>query len=324
MRKTAATHPPNLARVALVAALCARRCCAIARRRSFSSAARAPPPATRPTRSAHWSAPVAWPLVAVHMSLMPTGDVFMLDGFDAAPNSERIWDPDDGHVHAGPVRAQPLLRRARPARRRPDADRRRPHHGRRRPRGHDALRRARRTRTSAAPDMTVGALVPDCDRAAGRPRARLLRRQHRPGPARAPTRRSTTPPSTRCPRSTTRRRTPGPTSPARQLTSPLYPFMFVALGRPRLRRRPRHDDADPRPGHVRRGRRSATSPFDGMSAVMYRPEQDHEVRHLGRPRLQRRSAYDTNGRTAVLDMNAADARVARDGADGATAARTTT
>src|SRR5687767_693013 len=40
-----------------------------------------------------WSDPVAWPLVAVHMSLEPTGDVFVLDGFDDAPNSERLWDP---------------------------------------------------------------------------------------------------------------------------------------------------------------------------------------------------------------------------------------
>ena len=40
-----------------------------------------------------WSAPVAWPLVAVHMSLEPTGLVFMLDGFDAGANSERLWDP---------------------------------------------------------------------------------------------------------------------------------------------------------------------------------------------------------------------------------------
>ena len=33
-----------------------------------------------------WSDPVNWPLVAVHMSLEPTGQVFALDGFDAALN----------------------------------------------------------------------------------------------------------------------------------------------------------------------------------------------------------------------------------------------
>ena len=30
------------------------------------------------------------------MSLEPTGQVFALDGFDAAPNSERLWDPATG------------------------------------------------------------------------------------------------------------------------------------------------------------------------------------------------------------------------------------
>jgi Malectin domain/Domain of unknown function (DUF1929)/Bacterial Ig-like domain/Bacterial Ig domain len=44
-----------------------------------------------------WSAPVQWPLVAVHMSLLPTGNVIAFDGFDAAPNSERIWNPATGN-----------------------------------------------------------------------------------------------------------------------------------------------------------------------------------------------------------------------------------
>ena len=40
-----------------------------------------------------WSAPSAWPIVAVHMSLTPTGEVFSLDGFGPAVNSERLWNP---------------------------------------------------------------------------------------------------------------------------------------------------------------------------------------------------------------------------------------
>ena len=43
-----------------------------------------------------WSAPVAWPLVAVHMSLLPTGKVLAFDAWEDAPNSEKIWDPATG------------------------------------------------------------------------------------------------------------------------------------------------------------------------------------------------------------------------------------
>ena len=36
------------------------------------------------------------------MSLTPTGEVFSLDGFGAAVNSERLWDPTDGSFDAVP------------------------------------------------------------------------------------------------------------------------------------------------------------------------------------------------------------------------------
>ena len=64
-----------------------------------------------------WSAPFAWPIVAVHMSLTSTGEVFSLDGFGAALNSERVWNPQTGIFTLGAVRTQPVLRRPRPARR---------------------------------------------------------------------------------------------------------------------------------------------------------------------------------------------------------------
>ena len=46
-----------------------------------------------PDQIGEWSAPISWPLVAVHMSMEPTGQVLMWDGFDAAPGSMRLWDP---------------------------------------------------------------------------------------------------------------------------------------------------------------------------------------------------------------------------------------
>ena len=73
---------------------------------------------------------------------------------------------------------------------------------------------------------------------------------------------------------------------AARLTSPLYPYMFV-LSDGRV--------FDAGPDKITRILYPATatwttvgtSPIDGMSAVMYRPEQDHEVRLLGRSGLPR-------------------------------------
>ena len=41
-----------------------------------------------------------WPLVAVHMSMLSTGKVLVWDGFEAGPNSQRIWDPATGNNDA--------------------------------------------------------------------------------------------------------------------------------------------------------------------------------------------------------------------------------
>ena len=43
-----------------------------------------------------WTAPVDWPLVAVHASMLSNGKVAMWDAFGAAMGSERIWDPETG------------------------------------------------------------------------------------------------------------------------------------------------------------------------------------------------------------------------------------
>ena len=49
-----------------------------------------------PALVGQWSSPQSWPIVAVHMSLLPTGQVIALDGFAAGPNSEHLWDPVSG------------------------------------------------------------------------------------------------------------------------------------------------------------------------------------------------------------------------------------
>jgi hypothetical protein len=41
-----------------------------------------------------WSPVLNWPLVAVHMALLPTGEVLMWDGWELAPNvNARVWNP---------------------------------------------------------------------------------------------------------------------------------------------------------------------------------------------------------------------------------------
>ncbi|MGZ4411105.1 MAG: galactose oxidase-like domain-containing protein [Gaiellaceae bacterium] len=58
-----------------------------------------------PDQVGQWSAPVTWPLVAVHMTLLPTGNVLAFDAWSDAPNSQRIWNPTTGTFVAVPYGA---------------------------------------------------------------------------------------------------------------------------------------------------------------------------------------------------------------------------
>jgi len=51
-----------------------------------------PPPA----QVGQWSAPITWPIVAVHMALLPTGNVIGFDAWSDAPNSQTIWNSTTG------------------------------------------------------------------------------------------------------------------------------------------------------------------------------------------------------------------------------------
>ena len=54
------------------------------------------PPGAGPEVTGQFAAPVTWPLVPVHIATLSNGKVAVWDGFDAALNSERIWDPATG------------------------------------------------------------------------------------------------------------------------------------------------------------------------------------------------------------------------------------
>ena len=155
-----------------------------------------------PSQIGSWSSPVSWPIVAVHMSLLPTGNVIAFDGFDGGAELGAHLEPDDRHVHADPLRTQPLLRRPRAAARRPHADRRRPHRGRRRARRHDPLQRLHQYLDACA-RHDRRPLVPDGDGAGATAACSCSRATTSSRTAPARRLRSRTPPSTRCPRSTT-------------------------------------------------------------------------------------------------------------------------
>jgi hypothetical protein len=55
-----------------------------------------------PSLVGQWSSTIAWPSVAVHMALLPTGNVISWDGFADEPNSERLWNPASGAFTAVP------------------------------------------------------------------------------------------------------------------------------------------------------------------------------------------------------------------------------
>jgi len=80
------------------------------------------------------------------------------------------------------------------------------------------------------------------------------------------------------------------------LTSPLYPYMFVLSDGPRLRCRPRYDDADPEPGDPRPGTTVGTSPIDASSAVMYRPNKIMKAGTWADPDFFGAATYDRRPR----------------------------
>ena len=143
------------------------------------------PPGAGPEVTGQFAPPVTWPLVPVHIATLSNGKIAVWDGFDAALNSERVWDPATGQfdpipsgrnlfcaahvtlpdgrlfIAGGHIEANVGLK--------------------------DTHIYNPSSRTwFRGTDMARGALVPDRDDAARRAHPRRLGRQHhaqRPGPA---------------------------------------------------------------------------------------------------------------------------------------------
>lgn len=68
---------------------------------AFRGAITGPPPPA-PSQVGQWSGPFDWPIVSVHMALLPTGRVLASDG-QSAGNDARVWDPATDSFSAVPV-----------------------------------------------------------------------------------------------------------------------------------------------------------------------------------------------------------------------------
>jgi hypothetical protein len=261
----------------------------------------APPPPPDPAVVGQWGSVLSWPLVTVHASLLPTGNVLVFDGFADAPNSQRVWNPTTnafvavpygvnifcaGHVNlpdgrvfiaGGHVSADVGL----PA---------------------TTIFDPATSTWTAAPDMTVARWYPTATQL---PNGKVLVFsgdnivQNRPG---------ATPPFSDAsvnslpevydPVTNTWQDLTGA-----RLTSPLYPFMFV-LSDGRIL------DAGPdTQSHILdpatwTWSNLAVSSFDGMSAVMYQPNKIMKSGSWADPDFNGSQAYTTIANTAVLDMNA--------------------
>ena len=249
-----------------------------------------------------WSAPQAWPLVAVHMSLTSTGEVFALDGFGDAVNSERMWNPTTntfrsvpygrnlfcsghiqlsdgrtliagGHINAYEGLADTTLYNAATNTY---------------VRGADMAEPRWYPTVTQLPDGRVLAFAGD----------RIV--QDRPGQL---------PPFSDAsvnslPEIYDPRTNVWTSLPSGQLTSPLYPYLFVLSDGRILNVGPDLTTRVLTPGSWTWST-VATSPFDGHSAVMYRPNKIMKSGSWADPDFKDALAYNTHGRTAVIDMDAA-------------------
>ncbi len=262
------------------------------------STASGPPP----SQVGLWSSPTAWPIVAVHMTLLPTGNVIAYDGFDAALNSERIWNPTtntftpipygrnlfcSGHVLlpdgrdlivGGHIQADLGL-----------AD--------------TTIYNSANNTWTRAPDMSVGRWYPTATEL-GDGRVFVLAGdnivQNQPGQPHPFEDSSVNSlpevfnPVTNTWTDLTNAR----------LTSPLYPQMFVLSDGRLIDVGPDTTTRVITPG-TWQWQTIGTSPFDGMSAVMYLPDKIMKAGTWADPDFNGTKLYAAHGRTAVLDMTQA-------------------
>ena len=248
-----------------------------------------------PGQVGQWSSPSSWPIVAVHMSLLPTGNVLAFDAWDAAPNSQTVWNPTTGTFVAGAVRREPILLGARAAGGRPHPDRRRQRAGGRGHQGRDVVR-LRDEHVVEGRRHERRPLVSDRDRARQRQGLRLRRRQHRRLRAcriRPSYFKEASPnslPTIYDPASNTWQDLT-----SSKLTTPLYPFMFQLSDGRILDAGPDVTTRVLNPG-TWTWSTVTTSPFDGGDAVMYLPDKIMKSGSYANPDYYGSATYNTVSR----------------------------
>jgi hypothetical protein len=257
--------------------------------------------ASDPALVGSWSAPESWPLVAVHMSLLPNGNVLAYDGFSDAPNSQRVWSPQTdafasvpygrnlfcaGHLLLADGRVLVVGGHVAP---------------------YDGLRDATlfnaATNTwSRASDMQNARWYPSSV-LLGDGRALVLGgdniaqdRSNQPHPLEDASVNSL--PEVFDPTTGNWQQLTGST-----LTTPLYPFMFVMADGRVFVAGPDTQSRILNPANWQWSN-SAVSPVDGMSAVMYRPNQVMKSGSWSDPDFNGSKLYQTTNRTAVIDLSA--------------------
>jgi fibronectin type 3 domain-containing protein len=249
-----------------------------------------------------WSAPISWPTVAVHMSLTSTGKVFSLDGFDSAVDSETLWDPTTGTFLPIPYSRNLFCS------------------------GHIQLADGRTLLVgghiaayAGLKDTTIynaqtNAYFRGADMAEARwyptatqlPDGRVLAF----GGDRIVLDRSGEPPALSDASVNSLPEVYNPTNntwtslTSAQLTSPLYPQMFVLSDGRILDAGPDTTTRVLTPGSWTWSA-IGVSPFDGHSSVMYRPNKIMKAGSWSDPDFAGAAAFTTHGRTAVIDMSAA-------------------
>ena len=253
-----------------------------------------------PDQVGEWSDPVDWPLVAVHMSLEPNGHVLAWDAGSFGPNSERLWDPDTGTFlpvgygrnlfcagHVGLADGRTLILGGHISNDHGLAD--------------TTIFDSKTNIWFRGPDMAVGrwyptaTLLPDGRTLVFAGDNIVVDRQGVPPPFKDASVDSL--PEIYNPKTNSFTQLSDS-----KLTSPLYPYMFV-LSDGRI--------VDAGPDTVTRmltpgswtWSTVGTSPFDGMSAVMYRPDKIMKAGSWADPDFAGGGIYNAHGRTAVIDFN---------------------
>jgi fibronectin type 3 domain-containing protein len=256
-----------------------------------------------PSDVGEWSAPLSWPLVAVHMSLEPDGQVLAFDGFSYAPNSERLWNPSTGAFTSVPYSRNLFC-----AGHTQLPDGRTLIVG-----GHVSANAGLADTTifnpvtklwTRGPDMAVTRWYPT---ALQLPNGRVFVYAgdnivvDRPGQPHAFEDASVDSlPEVYDPAGNTWQSLTGA-----KLTSPLYPYLFMLTDGRILDAGPDTVTRTISPG-IWSWQTVGTSGFDGGSAVMYRPNKVMKSGSWSDPDFAGAKQFDSTNRTAVLDMNAAN------------------